>query len=1076
MFARFFIDRPIFASSLSIVIVLAGSIAVFNLPVAQYPPIAPPTVMVECRYPGASAQVVAESVAAPIEQQVNGVEDMLYMSSQCTSDGSYTLTITFRLGVDLNLAQVLVQNRVALAQPLLPDVVKATGVTTKKRSPDLLLVCAIHSPDQSRDQLYLSNYALQNIREELSRIRGISEVLLFGQRDYSMRIWVDPDRMNVRGISAADIVQALQEQNIPVSSGQVGSSPTPGDVIRTQMVLTAVGRLRDVSEYEQVIIKRDEEGRLVRLRDIARIELGARSEDINNRFNGRPCVGLAVFALPDANSLETADLIREKMEELRPDFPPGVDYTFSYDTTPFIRESIDEVYKSLRDAVFLVAFVVLVFLQSWRSAIIPLLAVPVAIIGTFAVMLAAGFSINNLTLFGLVLAIGIVVDDAIVVVEAVEHHIEQGLAPYEATIEAMRQVSGPVLAVGLVLSSVFIPAAFMTGITGQFFRQFALTIAISTLLSALNSLTLSPALAAILLKRKGDSPDWIQRIIDWVFGWFFALFNWIFGASAKTYLQVVRGVIRLRYAALVVYLGLIALTWWGLQQLPTGFIPAQDKGYLLASIQLPDAASVERTRAAIRKIENVALSTPGVRYTTSVAGNSFLLSAYGSNFGSMFIILDPFEERHEPHLRSDEILNKLRMRMVQEVPEATVAIFGPPPVNGLGRAGGYRLMIEDRAELGLYNLQRETERMVDLIRKEPKLGTAFTVFTANSPQLDAQINREECIKQGVELREVFNALQVFLGSRYVNDFNLFGRTWQVNVQAEGVFRDALEDVKRIKVRSNKGDMIPLGTLATVRDTNGPLVITRYNMYPSAAINGSAAMGVSSGETIQLIETLARDNLPPGMVAEFTEIFFLEKSTGSSGLLVFVFSVLFVFLVLAFLYESWSMPLAVILVVPMCVLSSIAGVALAGHDVNVFTQVGFIVLIGLACKNAILIVEFAKVRRDAGEDAVSAALQASELRLRPIVMTSAAFILGVVPLMLADGAGAEMRQVLGVAVFSGMLGVTLFGLILTPIFFVIVDQVQIALLTAYRWLQQRYDKIKRMLQPRRPNPTTPTNLP
>ncbi|MFQ3592955.1 MAG: efflux RND transporter permease subunit, partial [Gemmataceae bacterium] len=747
MFARFFIDRPIFATCLSLVIVLAGSLSLGNLPVAQYPPIAPPTVQVECRYPGASAQVVAESVAAPIEQQVNGVEDMLYMSSQCTSDGTYSLTITFRLGVDLNLAQVLVQNRVALATPLLPDVVKATGVVTKKRSPDLLLVCAIHSPDQSRDQLYLSNYALLNIREELSRIRGISEVLLFGQRDYSMRIWVDPNRMNVRNISAGDIVRALQEQNVQVSAGQIGRSPTVTG-ISTQMVLTTIGRLKTVEEYERVVIKHDSEGRLVRLRDVARVVMAARNEDINNRFNGRPCVGLAVFALPDANSLEVADAVRAKMAELRPDFPPGVSHTFSYDTTPFIRESINEVFKALRDATILVAVVVLVFLQSWRSALIPLLAVPVAIIGTFAVMLAAGFSINNLTLFGLVLAIGIVVDDAIVVVEAVEHHIEAGLSPREATIQAMKEVSGPVLAVGLVLSSVFIPCAFISGIIGQFFRQFALTIAISTLLSAFNSLTLSPALAAILLQPKTAKPDPLQWIINLLFGWFFWLFHQAFTFGSNAYLFLLAKTLRLWTLVLVVYLGLLGLTWWGLMQLPSGFIPAQDKGYLLASIQLPDAASVERTRAAIRKIENVALSTPGVRYTTSVAGNSFLLSAYGSNFGSMFIILDPFEERHQPHLRAEAVLNTLRRRMVEEVPEATVAIFGPPPVNGLGRAGGYRLMIEDRGELGLDALQRETEAMVDRLRKEPRLGTAFTVFTANSPQLDVQINRQECLKQG----------------------------------------------------------------------------------------------------------------------------------------------------------------------------------------------------------------------------------------------------------------------------------------------------------------------------------------
>ncbi|MGL4551087.1 MAG: efflux RND transporter permease subunit, partial [Gemmataceae bacterium] len=1048
MFARFFIDRPIFAAVLSIVIVLAGGLAVWQLPLAQYPPIAPPTVQVECRYPGASAQVVAETIAAPIEQQVNGVEDMLYMSSQSTSDGSYTLTVTFRLGVDLNLAQVLVQNRVALALPLLPDVVKATGVVTKKRSPDILLVASVISPDGRFDQLYLSNYALMHVRDELSRLPGISEVLLFGQRDYSMRLWVDPERMSVRGITAGDVVRALQEQNVQVSAGQVGASPTDGGAVSTQMVLTTLGRLSEVGQYEDVVVKKGAEGRLVRVKDIARVEMSARSVDINNRFGVKPKpgeqaranagVGLAIFQLPDANALETADRVKEKLAQLKDDFPDGLTYMIGYDTTPFIRESINEVFKALRDAVLLVAVVVLVFLQNWRSALIPLVAVPVAVVGTFAVMLAAGFSLNNLTLFGLVLAIGIVVDDAIVVVEAVEHHIELGLSPREATIKAMDEVSGPVIAVGLVLSSVFIPCAFIGGIIGQFFRQFALTIAISTLISAFNSLTLSPALAAILLKPKDAPKDWFQQLIDLTLGWFFWLFNWGFKFGTGGYARVVGLAIRLSVLVLVIYGGLLGLTWWGFQQLPTGFIPAQDKGYLLASIQLPDAASAERTQAAIRKIETVALTTPGIKYTTSIAGNSFLLSAYGSNFGSMFIILDDFDYRAERHLPSGKVLADLQKRLNEEVPEATVALFGPPPVNGLGRAGGYRVMIEDRAEVGLTALQKETENMVDKIRAEPKLGSGFTVFTANSPQLFVDLNRQECLKQGVELGEVFSALQVFLGSRYVNDYNRFGRTWQVNVQADARFRNGVDDVKRLKVRNKAGQMVPISTLASVRDQPGPLVITRYNMYPAAGINGAAGPGVSSGEAIAAIEAIAGQELPPGMTAEFTEIFFLEKISGGTGMTVFVFSVLFVFLVLAFLYESWSLPLAVILVVPMCVLSSIAGVALAGHDINIFTQVGFVVLIGLACKNAILIVEFAKLKRDEGAAATDAALDASRLRLRPILMTSAAFILGVVPLLFAHGAGAEMRQVLGVAVFAGMLGVTAFGIFLTPVFYVVVD--------------------------------------
>ncbi len=1064
MFARFFIGRPIFAAVLSILITLAGGLAVFNLPVAQYPPIAPPTIQVECRYPGASAQVVAECIAAPIEQQVNGVEGMLYMASQCTSDGSYTLTVTFELGVNLNLANVLVQNRVNLALPQLPDVVKATGVVTKKRSPDILLVGSIFSADGSHSQLYISNFALTRVRDEVARLPGISECLLFGQRDYSMRIWVDPERMSVRGITAGDVVRALQEENVQVSAGQIGQPPSAGSAV--QMVLATKGRLSEVADYEKVVVKRDTEGRVVRIKDIGEVMLGARVEDVNNRFGSnkraaRPAVGLAVFALPDANALETADLIKAKLAELKKDFPEGVDYRISYDTTPFIRESINEVFKSLRDAIILVALVVLAFLQNWRSAIIPLVAVPVAIVGTFAVMLAAGFSINNLTLFGLVLAIGIVVDDAIVVVEAVEHHIEHGLSPRDATIKAMEEVSGPVIAVGLVLSAVFIPCAFIGGIIGQFFRQFALTIAISTLISAFNSLTLSPALAAILLQPRGAEKDWFQRLLDFTLGWFFWLFNMGFRLGTGVYTKLVGLALRLSVLVLVVYGGLLVLTWWGLNQLPTGFIPSQDKGFLVASIQLPDASSTRRTRAAIQKIEDVILGTPGIRYTTSVAGNSFTLSAYGSNFGSMFIILDDFKNRHDPELKSDAIMKTLTDRLEKEVPEAKVAIFGPAPVNGLGRAGGFRIMIEDRAELGLKALQDATEKAVDDMKKlrdgiprsvkslngpgtemeeGPLLTGAFTVFNAEAPQLYVDVNRHECFKQGVELAEVFSALQVFLGSRYVNDFNLFGRTWQVNVQARMELRSAAEDVKRIKVRNNKGQMVPISTLAAIKDYNGPLVLTRYNMYSAASINGSSAPGVSSGETIRKIEEMAEKTLPPGMTAEWTELFYLEKITGGTGMLVFVFSVMFVFLVLAALYESWSLPAAVILVVPMCVLSSIAGVALAGHDVNVFTQVGFVVLIGLACKNAILIVEFAKMKRDEGASATAAAMEACQLRLRPILMTSFAFILGVVPLLLAHGAGAEMRRVLGTAVFWGMLGVTLFGIFLTPVFFVVVDRV------------------------------------
>lgn len=1039
MLPRFFIDRPIFAMVISILITMAGGLAVFTLPISQYPQITPPTVQVDCNYPGASAQVVAESVAAPIEQFVNGVEDMLYMSSQCTSDGSYTLTITFKLGKDLNLAQILVQNRVNLALPSLPDVVRATGVTTRKRSPEILLTVSLNSPNRSFNQLYLSNYAVLRIKDDLSRIPGISDVTIFGQRDYSLRVWVDPEKLAARNLNATDVVNALREQNLPVALGQVGQPPTE-DRHPIQVSLNTAGRLTSLEDFEQVSLKTNPDGSVVRIRDVARVELGAKREDVNNRFNANPTIGLAIFMLPDSNALETADLVRAKMEEVKADFPEGMRYQIGYDTTPFIRESIQEVFKSLRDSVILVAIVVLVFLQNWRSALIPLVAVPVAIVGTFAVMALVGFSINNLTLFGLVLAVGIVVDDAIVVVEAVEHHIEQGLSPRDATLRAMSEVSGPVIAVGVVLSAVFVPCAFMSGIIGQFFRQFALTIAISTLISTFNSLTLSPALAAILLKPKGAGRDPLQWLIDWTLGWFFLGFNWVFRVSTWAYLGLVGRMLRLSGIVLVVYAGLVGLTQWGYLQLPTGFIPSQDKGYLIASVQLPDAASSGRTDAVIAKMERICLETPGIKYVNSVSGNSFVLSSYGSNFGSMFIILEPFHDRVGPGLSSDEIAMVLRRRLTSEIPEAMCMVFPPPAVSGLGRAGGFKLMVKDRGDAGPRVLQGQTENLVEKGNQQPGLTALSTAFRANAPQVYIDVNREECLKQGIPLADVFGTLQVFLGSRYVNDFNRFGRTWQVVVQADSRFRNELEDIKRLKVRNREGVMVPLGAIASIREENGVQSLTRYNMYPAASITGNLKPGTSTGEAMSVMEQLAERELLPGVMSyEWTEINYLQQISGQTGIWVLAMSIAFVFLVLAALYESWTLPLAVILVVPMCVLSSIAGVAWAKMDINIFTQVGFIVLVGLASKNAILIVEYAKAKRESGIAREEAAMQACKLRLRPILMTSFAFILGVVPLVVAEGAGKEMRRVLGTAVFSGMLGVTFFGVFLTPVFFLVIDR-------------------------------------
>ncbi|MFO0975244.1 MAG: multidrug efflux RND transporter permease subunit [Planctomycetaceae bacterium] len=1071
MFSRFFIDRPIFASVISIVITMVGALALTQLPLAQYPPIAPPTVEVGCNYPGASAQTVAETVAAPIEQQVNGVEDMLYMNSSSTNDGSYALTVTFKPGVDLNLAQVLVQNRVSLALPTLPEVVRRTGVTTRKRSPDILLTVSINSPDGRYDQLYLSNYARLHLQDELSRLPGVSEVRVFGQRDYSMRVWLDPDKLAARGLAVADVSNAIREQNAEVALGQLGQAPAiPGQ--SWQIPLTVRGRLESIEQFEDIIIRSESDGRTMRIRDVGRVEVAARAEETNNRFNQKPTVGLAIFQLPDANALETADAVKDRMKELSVDFPEGMIFEAGYDTTPFIRESIREVFKSLRDAVILVALVVLIFLQGWRPAIIPLIAVPVAIIGTFAAMAMAGFSLNNLTLFGLVLAIGIVVDDAIVVVEAVEQYIERGLSPREAAFRAMDDVTGPVIAVGLVLSAVFIPCAFVTGIIGEFFRQFALTIAISTVISTINSLTLSPALAALLLRPAHGPQDWLTRLLNLLFGWLFRVFNFGMRWSVSGYTAMTGRLLRVPVLVLVVYVGLLGLTWAGFKSLPTGFIPSQDKGYLVCSVQLPDAAASERTLRTLERVEKITLDTPGVQSINAIAGNSFQLGARASNFCSMFIILDPFEERTTPETTAAAIQENLLKQYAQKIPEATVTINPPPAVSGLGRAGGLKIMIEDRGDIGLKALQDQTDQLARKAGELPQLRGIQNVFNVNAPQLYVDVNRDACFALGVNMAEVFGTLQGYLGSRYINDFNMYGRTWQVVVQADLPFRDRIEDVRKLHVRSRDGKMIPLGTVASVRRIGGPLMVTRYNMYPAAAITANTSPGISSGEGIQAIEELAQRELPATMAYEWTELSYLERTSGSTGLMLFLFSVAFVFLVLAALYESWSLPLAVIMVVPMCVLCSIAGVAVAKLDINIFTQIGFVVLIGLACKNAILIVEFAKLRRDEGEEIHSAILQACRLRLRPILMTSFAFILGVVPLVLATGAGFEMRRALGTAVFSGMLGVTVFGIFLTPVFCLVVDQVSHWSIFRLAAFLNPFSGLSRLLRLRRRPPANP----
>lgn len=1093
MFSRFFIDRPIFATVLSIVFTLAGGIAVFALPVTQYPEITPPTVEVSAVYPGANARTVADTVAAPIEQQVNGVESMMYMSSQCTNDGNFTLTVTFRPGTDLNLAQVMVQNRVALAQPILPPLVQRRGVTVKKKSPSQLVIINLFSPDSSRDNLYLSNYATIQLRDELSRLPGVGDISFLGQRDYSMRIWLDPDQMAVRGLSANDIVQAIEQQNTQVAAGQIGQPPAPSDQV-FQYTMSTLGRLTDDEQFGRMILKSTDDSRMIRLQDVATTELGALGYDQFCTLDRQPSVALSVFQLPGSNALETAKLVRAKMEDMRTRFPKGVDYAIVYDTTPFIEESVNEVFHSLRDAVLLVAIVVLVFLQGWRAAIIPLVAVPVAVVGTFAAMLAVGFSLNTLTLFGLVLAIGIVVDDAIVVVEAVEHHIEEGLTPRDAAIRAMDEVSGPVVAVGLVLTAVFVPCAFISGIVGQFFRQFAITIAISTLISCFNSLTLSPALAVLLLKPKTqghgealprfglvltgawlgyaflapwaktqfpeiipaalvggvDLLPWIGAaigiavamltagLVNRLLSWFFRVFNRGFTAATSGYVGTVKLLMRVSPLVLLLYCGLLYLTYDLFQKTPTGFIPSQDKGYLLVNVQLPDSASLDRTNQVMQRIEAIAEKAPGVRHTMAIAGQSILLGANAPNFGTMYVMLADFHERAKDGLTGDAIAERLKTEFDAEISDGLINVFGAPPVDGLGTAGGFKIVIEDRGDNGLSTLEDVSQQIVDDASKEPGLRGLFTSFRADTPWLYLDLDRAAAKTMGVSIAELFNTLQVHFGSLYVNDFNRFGRTWQVNVQASQKFRMKVEDLKRLKVRNSHGQMVPIASVVTVRETTGPVMLLRYNLYSSAVINANAGPGTSSGQAIQLMQDITKQGLVQGMRSEWTELALLQLQAGNTAMYAFLLAVVLVFLVLAAQYESWALPLAVILVVPMCLLCSIVGVLFAHLDINIFTQIGFVVLVGLACKNAILIVEFARARHEAGIDRFQATLDACRLRLRPIIMTSFAFILGVVPLMIGEGAGAEMRRTLGVAVFAGMLGVTMFGILLTPVFFYVIQ--------------------------------------
>jgi len=1156
--SRFFIDRPVFAIVLSLVFVLAGGVAVFTLPVAQYPEVTPPTVLVTAFYPGANAQTVRNTVAAPIEEQVSGVENMLYMSSQCTNDGAYNLTVTFRLGMDTDMAQVLVQNRVSLALPVIPALVQNEGISVKKMSPNTMMIVNLVSPDGSYDSTFLSNYATIYIKDELGRLPGVAGITYLGQRDYSLRAWLDPAKLAALNLSATDVVTAISQQNLQVAAGQIGQQPVPHGQ-QFQLTINTLGRLIEPEQFGDIILKAggqmspamqssggssggqgaqgqggqtgatfqggptDEGGSnsqggplpqasgIVRLRDVAKVELGSRQYDQSCTLDGRPSVAVSIYQLPGSNALETASGVYAKMRELKGRFPDGLDYKIVYDTTPFIHESVYEVFRTLFDAVILVGIVVLVFLQDWKAMILPMIDVPVSLIGTFAVMAAMGFSLNNLTLFGLVLAIGIVVDDAIVVLENIERLIATGLDSRTATIKAMEEITGPVLAITLVLSAVFVPCCFLSGITGQFFRQFAVTIAVSTIISAVNALTMTPSRAVLIFKteegrhgghelKREALPWWIfgvlggglavwlgqdvfagrfglppasspadlaelSRWMSWaitaayfapgavvggtigwllirpvnvVLGWLFRGFNQIFDRMTAVYGRLVASVLRVSTIVLVVYGGLLVLTYWQFTHAPTGFIPQQDKGYLLLNVQLPDSASVERTQRVMARIETLARETPGVEHTVGVSGQSLLLNANAPNLGSLYVMLKEFSQRRGPKLTADAIAEELKERCQHGVRGAIVSVFGAPPIDGLGTTGGFKLIIEDRGNLGLDYLQRFSDQIVERGNRTPGLQGLFNSSRANTPWLYLDIDRTKCIALGVPVSELFNTLQVYLGSYYVNNFNNFGRSWQVNIQAGENFRGDARDIQQLQVRNNQGQMIKLATLMDVRNTSGPVMVMRYNMYSATAITGNPAPGTSSGEAIALMQEIAREELPRSMAFDWTELAYMQNAQGSTATGVFVLAVVFVFLVLAAQYESWKLPLAVILVMPMCLLCSLVGVKLAGMDVSLFTQIGFVVLVGLASKNAILIVEFAKQSQEAGAPRREATLQACRLRLRPILMTSFAFIFGVLPLVVAEGAGAEMRRSLGTAVFAGMLGVTMFGIFLTPVFYYVIQ--------------------------------------
>lgn len=1033
--AHFFIDRPIFASVISIITMIIGVLAYVNLPIEQYPQVAPPTIQVSANYPGANAQTVADTVATPLEQEINGVEGMLYMLSQSTADGKLTLTITFELGTDLDEAQVLVQNRVSIAEPRLPEQVRRLGVTTQKNSPDLMLVINLYSPDNTYDQTYLGNYAVLNIRDKLRRIQGVGDIRLFGAAEYAMRVWLNPDLIQSYDISAGEILDSLRSQNIQVASGILNQYPQPKQNpfefnIQTQ------GRLIEPEQFENIIVKAGTDGRIVRLRDVGRVELGAQDYVTRGYLGKDPSIALPVFQRPGSNALETADQIITEMENLSKDFPPGLKHEIVYNPTEFVAESINAVILTIFEAVLLVVIVIILFLQSWRAAIIPILAIPVSLIGTFAVMQAFGYSLNNLSLFGLVLAIGIVVDDAIIVVENMERNMRNGLSPKEAAKKTMNQVGSALIAMGLVLVAVFLPTTFLEGISGKFYQQFGITIAVATMISVFVSLTLSPAMAAILMKANENEPGntpakWWRHPVRY----FFCRFNAALELFSSMYGWVVSKLVRIGFVVLIVYAALMLFAKYQFDSVPTGFIPPQDQGYFIVAIQLPPGSSIDRTDKVVQDVIGRVLDIDGIKNTVGFSGFDGSSFTNASNAAVVFTPLEDFEIREDKNISYDSLLNSLRTELAQ-IKDAFIVVVPPPPVRGIGNSGGFRMMIQDQRGRGLDVLENATLLLSRAAGKAEATTSAFTFFNNGTPQLYLDIDREKAERLGVPIDDVFDALEVYIGSVFVNDFNYLGRTFRVTAQADAPFRLDAADVLRIKVRNDEGNMVPIGSVAEVKDVAGPARVPRYNLYPSAALIGDSAAGKSTGEAMATMERLADEILPEGIGYEWTEIAFQQKQAGNTAVIAFILAVVFVFLLLAAQYESWILPLAIILIVPMCLLSSISGLSLAGMDNNILTQIGFVVLIGLASKNAILIVEFARTLESQGKDRWQAAIEAATLRLRPILMTSFAFILGVLPLVIATGAGAEMRQALGMAVFSGMLGVTFFGLVFTPVFYVL----------------------------------------